>query len=164
MAIGQKQIWLGNWYQILMQAGAGWKSFLSHQTSQQVFHWKDRTGRQWKISLGIFLAAGGFSHYHFMRTAVKCLKPNVYNGLQFQEMGDEHCNVLIILFFQTCKANNLSKCICSIYWGARMKACYRAEAPPKSNYAIIERRCRDICNLMCAKVNMFVRLPLNSAP
>lgn len=50
---------------------------------------------------------------------------------------------------------------------ARMKASYRAVAPNKSNYAIMEGMCRlqryCICNLMCAKVNMFVRLPLKRA-
>lgn len=76
--------------------------------------------------------------------------------------GDAHCTVLIIIFFWTWKANILLKCtISNILRGARMKACYRAETSPKSNYAIMESRCRDICNLMCAKVNMFVRLPLN---
>lgn len=69
-------------------------------------------------------------------------------------------------FFWTWKVNILLKCtISNILWGARMKACYRA--PNKSNYAIMESRCGVrrycVCNLMCAKVNMFVRLPLKRA-
>lgn len=92
----------------------------------------------------------------------------MYITLYFGETGDSCCIELIIILFRTWKVNILVKCtISNILWGARMKACYRAGAPNKSNYAIMESRCGlrryCICNLMCAKVNMFVRLPLKRA-
>lgn len=92
---------------------------------------------------------------------MKCWKPNVYHTLPFQGMGDSHCTVLMIIYSLNMGSKYPVETHTQHPMRCQRKLAYRAEAPPKSNYAIMESRCRDICNLMCAKVNMFVRLPLN---
>lgn len=74
-------------------------------------------------------------------------------------MGDANWAALISVSSSNLQPSILLICTSTVLQGAN--TWYRAEAPPKHNYAIMESRCRESRNLICAKVNMFVRLPLN---